>query len=116
MSLRPASAAAASADSDDDGPPVLPLIQEVFAHLPSPPPLPPLEDDVEVDIHPGLPLHEDGSSAGSDRMSAVEAIVVDESSARVVNDSSIPGPNDIGWEQFFGRKIKYKGEGVRALK
>ena len=35
MSLRPASAAAASADSDDDGPPVLPLIQEVFAHLPS---------------------------------------------------------------------------------
>lgn len=71
---------------------------------------------MEVDIHPGLPLHEDGSSAGSDRMSAVEAIVVDESSARVVNDSSIPGPNDIGWEQFFGRKIKYKGEGVRALK
>ena len=84
MPLRPASAAAASTDSDDDGPPVLPLIQEVFAHLPSPPPLPPLEDDVEVDIHPGLPLHEDGSSAGSDRMSAVEAIVVDESSARVI--------------------------------
>jgi hypothetical protein len=49
-------------------------------------------------------------------MSAVEAIVVDESSARVVNDSSIPGPNDVGWKQFFGRKIKYKGEGVRALK
>ena len=116
MSLRPASAAAASADSDDDGPPVLPRIQEVFAHLPLPPPLPPLEDDVEVDIHPGLPLHEDGLSAGSNLMSAVKAIVVDESFARVVNDSSIPGPNDIGWEQFFGRKIKYKGEGVRALK
>jgi hypothetical protein len=71
---------------------------------------------MEVDIHPGLPLHEDGSSAGSNHMSSVEAIVVDESSTRIVNDSSIPGPNDIGWEQFFGRKIKYKGEGVRALK
>ena len=92
MSLRHASATAASADSNDDGPPVLPLLQEVFVHLPSPPPLPPLEDDVEVDIHPGLPLQEDGSSAGSDRMSAVEAIVVDESSARMVNDSSILAP------------------------
>ncbi|KAL3800369.1 hypothetical protein HJC23_003665 [Cyclotella cryptica] len=116
MSLPTASAAAASPDRDNDSPPRLPLIQEVFAHLPSPPPLPPPKDEVDVDINPDLSLQEDGSSAGSDRMPTVEAIIINDSSALVANDSSNRGPNDAGWEQYFGRKIKYKGEGVRALK
>ena len=34
----------------------------------------------------------------------------------VVNDSSPHGTGDAGWEQYFRRKIKYKGKGVRALK
>ena len=41
-------------------------------------------------------------------MPTVEAIVV--------NDSPTRGAGDAGWEQYFRRKIKYKGEGVRALK
>ena len=116
MSPTPAPATAASAKSDDDNLPVLPLTQEVLPHGLSPPPLPPLDDDAQVENQPDLSLHEDCSFAGSDRTPTVEAIVVNESSEQLYRDSSNHVPHDPGWVQFFGRKIKFKGEGVRALK
>ncbi len=44
----------------------------------------------------------------SNRTSTNEAIIANASPTR--------DAGDVGWEQFFGRKIKFKGEGVRALK
>ena len=116
MSPTPAPAAAASATSDDDNHPVLPLTQEVLPPGLSQPPLPPLDDDVQVEIQPDLSVHEDCLFAGSDHTPTVEAIVVNESTEQLANDSSNRVSRDPGWEQFFGRKIKFKGEGVRAQK
>ena len=94
----------------------MPLTQEVLPPGLSQPPLPPLDDDVQVEIQPDLSLHEDCSFSGSDRTPTVEAIVVNKSTEQLANDSSNRVSRDPGWEQFFGRKIKFKGEGVRAPK
>jgi hypothetical protein len=63
-----------------------------------------------------LSLHKDCSFAGTDHTPTVEVIVVNESSEQLNDYSSNNVPHDPGWELFFGRKIKFKGEGVRALK
>ena len=99
MSPTPAPAAAVSATSADYNP-VLPLTQGVLPPSLSQPPLPPLDDDVQVEIQPDLSLHEDCSFAGSDRTPT--AIVVNESTEQLANDLSNRVPHDPGWEQFLG--------------
>ena len=108
MSHLPAYAAAASVDRDDESPPIFHLTQDVLAPFHSSPPLPPPENSLGVDVHPDLFPRKEDASACSNRMPSVEAIVG--------NDSPTRGAGDAGWEQYFRQKIKYKGEGVRALK
>ena len=63
MSHPPAYAATASADCDNESPPIFPLTQDVLAPFHSPPPLPPPENSLEVDVYPDLfPRKEDTSA------------------------------------------------------
>ena len=102
-----ATVAATLADCDDDSQPIFPLTQYVLAPFSSPPPLLASENSVKVDVHTDLFSHEEDAFACSDRMLTVEAIIV--------NDSPTHGAGDAGWEQYFGRKIKYKGKGVHPI-
>ena len=108
MSHPPTYTVAASADRDDEKPPIFPLTQDVLAPFHSPPPLPPPKNSLEVDVHPDLFPYKEDASACSNQMPTVEAIVI--------NDSPTHGAGDAGWEQYFRWKIKYNGEDVRASK
>ena len=91
MSHPPADTAVASADRDDESPPIFPLTQDALAPFHSPPPLPPPENSLEVDVHPDLFPRKEDTSACSNRMLTVEAIVV--------NDSPTRGAGDAVWEK-----------------
>ncbi len=101
-------AAAATADCDDKSQPTVLLTQELIAPIPPPPPLPPPENLPELDLDPNLFPNQQDASTTSNRTLTNEAIIA--------NASPTLGAGDVGWEQFFGCKIKYKGEGVQALK
>ena len=97
-------AVAATADCDDESQPTALLTQELIAPIPPPPPLPPPENLPELDLDPNLFPNQQDASTTSSRTSTNEA--------NIANASPTHGPGGVGREQFFGRKIKYKGEGV----
>ena len=73
--------------------------------VPSPLLLPPPENSPRPDVDPYLsPPQEDFSSASNASSPTNQATIDSASHTR--------GAEDIGWEQYFSHKIKYKGEGI----
>jgi hypothetical protein len=96
--------AAAAADCDNESQPTALLTQELIAPIRPPPPLPSPENLPELDLDLNLFPNQQDASTISSRASNNEA--------NIANASPTRGAGGVGWEQFFGHKIKYKGEGV----
>ena len=99
-SRRPDDAAASDIDGSQS---IAPLTQE-FASAPSPPPLPPPENSPGLDVNPYLSPPQEDFSPASTSLPTNQATIDDASPTWEAED--------IGWEQYFSHKIKYKGEGI----
>ena len=107
-SRRPDDAAATTADCDNKSQPTALLTQEFIAPILPPPPLPLPDNLPELDFDPNLFPNQQDASTSSNRTLTSEAIIANASPTR--------SAGDVGWEQFFGHKIKFKGEGVHTLR
>ena len=106
-SRHPDDAMAATADCDNNSQATTLLTQELIASIPPPLDLPPPENLLELDLDSNIFPNQQDASTTSNRTLTNEAIIA--------NASPTHGAGDVGWEQFFGCKIKFKGESVLIL-